>query len=80
MGHQHKSSVDIPEAARRPRSISSSNCSSNNFNSKINLIKNCNFNEFKSNNNDFRVGLTSVQGKLELLDSSNSINSFHSNF
>ena len=76
MGCQHKSSVDIPEAARRPRSISSIN----NFNGKINLIKNCNFNEFKSNNIDFRVGFTSVQGKLELLDSSNSINSFHSYF
>ena len=26
----------------------------------------------KNSNHDFRVGLTSVQGKLELLDSSNS--------
>ena len=36
--------------------------------SSSNVRNNCNFNNFNSNNNDFRVGLTSVQGKLELLE------------
>ena len=33
-------------------------------------------NNFNSNNNDFRVDLTSVQGKLELLDSLDSKSNF----
>ena len=68
VGCQHKSSVDILGAAGRPRSSSSIS----------NVRNNCNFNKFNSKNNDFRVGLTSVQGKLELLDSFNSKSSFDS--
>ena len=68
MSRQRKSSVDIPEAVRPPR-VTSSNYSC--------IQSTDNFNVFKNKNavsplHDFKVSLTSVQGKLELLDSSNS--------
>ena len=43
--------------------------STNVLNRSSNVRNNFNFKNFNSNNNDFRVGLTSAQGKLELLDS-----------
>ena len=71
MGRLHKSSVNIPEASRRPHVSSISN----NFNTEISVQSN-DFNVKNKNAvsplHDFKVGLTSVQGKLELLDSSNS--------
>ena len=94
VGRQHKSTVNIPGAARRPgysnlsdaefenapraykntvergsRVIlgADSNISRTNvLNSSSNVRNNSNFINFNSNSNDFREGLTSVQGQLEL--------------
>ena len=74
MSRQRKSSVNIPEAARRPHVSSISN----NFSTEISVHRNdFNVTNAVSPLHDFKVGLTSVQGKLELLDSSNS---YPSNF
>ena len=77
MGRLHKSSVNIPEAVRRPH------VSSINFSTEMSIHSN-DFNVKNKNAvsplHDFSVSLTSVQGKLELLDSSDSNDIGNSNF
>ena len=68
VGRQYKSSVNIYGAARWPHSSNSSS----------NVENNCHFKHFNSDNNFKSLGLTYVQGKLELLDVLDSKSNFSS--